>query len=460
MSSEAAKRGTMGPLRVALDISLFEGFRGHESRSGIARTAEQLALELSRLTELDVALSNFFQGRTPDPLVGSFRAAAFAREHHGRNLHPVESWHSRTGLARFYAPVVERAHWWLYDQVGSQRYQRATRYSLPRISAAAARTALRIAHRGYMRDLQPQVGAEVDVFHSCYGPLPDRRATGPVPRALTIFDMIPVTKPEWVPPQLSEEFRKVIASIDLNSDWVFTISDYTRDEFLAWTGMASDRVRTVPLAADSLFHNVEDPGLIESARARYGIPGGPYILSLAAFQPRKNIGNLVRAFDRLVSSNPDRRETLVLVGSSWMDDGLRQLVASLGHVRDRIIFTGYVPDADLSAVYSGAACFVFPSLYEGFGLPLLEAMQCGVPVISSAATSLPEVGGDAAHWVDARRVDDLVAGMREVLENPRLRERLRQAGFQQTRKLTWAHTAQATAAVYREMCGRVSTAHH
>jgi glycosyltransferase involved in cell wall biosynthesis len=396
-----------------------------------------------------VTVTGFFEGRTPDPLVGGIRAAAFVRENPGYPMKALAPWRSRSGLAQVYAPVFERAHWKVYDWLRTPAYRR--RWSPFGLYARAAWAAVRRARPLYMPDLVPRLGADFDVFHSCYGPLPPRSVTGKVPRVITIFDMIPVIRPDWVPVGLTREFERVLASIDTSTDWVVTISEHSRKEFLAWTGMTPERVRAIPLAGDETFRLAESPEAVAAVRRRYAIPPGPYVLSVAAQQPRKNLGKLVEAFDLLLRSSPGRRETLVLVGVPWLTADVRRSSSNVRDVDGRIIFTGHVPDDDLRAIYSGASCFVFPSLYEGFGLPLLEAMQCGTPVVSSDATSLPEVGGDAVHWVDARDPSRLCAAIREVLDHPELRERLRRDGLERARHFNWAKTAAASTQLYRDM---------
>jgi glycosyltransferase involved in cell wall biosynthesis len=168
-----------------------------------------------------------------------------------------------------------------------------------------------------------------------------------------------------------------------------------------------------PLAASSRFFAPEhDTERQAAVRAVYGIGGGPYLLSLCTLEPRKNLPRLVRAFHRLLQENNLPELRLVLVGArGWKNAELFTDLESWPDFIDRVIISGFVPDADLAAVYSGAQAFLFPSLYEGFGLPALEAMQCKVPVITSNTSSLPENVGEAAITIDPTNEDEIAAAI-------------------------------------------------
>jgi glycosyltransferase involved in cell wall biosynthesis len=217
--------------------------------------------------------------------------------------------------------------------------------------------------------------------------------------------------------------------------------------------MSPERVKVILLAAAAHFRPVHDAEKIGDARRRYAIPEGDYLLSIANLEPRKNLSHLIHSFLELCAAQPDRDLSLVLVGSKgWMYEDILA-VSSNSVFSSRVIFTGHIPDADLSTIYSGAVAFVYPSLYEGFGLPPLEAMQCGVPVITSNTTSLPEVVGDAAITVDPSDGDALCDAILRVLSDTQLRADLSRKGLARAQDFSWARCAGQTVELYRTAIG-------
>ena len=190
----------------------------------------------------------------------------------------------------------------------------------------------------------------------------------------------------------------------------------------------------------------------QDVRERYGIPpGSPYLLSLSTLEPRKNLAHTIRSFAAIVQSNAAPGLHLVLAGGKgWLfDDIIYEIKLAGTAVRDRIILTGFVEDTDLAPLYSGATAFVFPSLYEGFGLPPLEAMQCGTPVITSNTSSLPEVVGDAGIMLDPKDQDGLCQAMLDVYNKPELRSQMSQKSLAQAAKFSWERCAEETISAYR-----------
>jgi glycosyltransferase involved in cell wall biosynthesis len=185
-------------------------------------------------------------------------------------------------------------------------------------------------------------------------------------------------------------------------------------------------------------------------RHTYGIDG-EYILSVSSIQPRKNLARLVRAYASLRDRySADKLPKLVLVGKcAWLYDETLRALDETG-VRDEVVLTGYVPQVDLPALYSGAHCFVYPSYFEGFGLPPLEAMKCGAPVIVGNRTSLPEVVGDAALTVDPYDVEAIASAIKQVLNDRQLRQELSLRGQKRASEFDWRDTARKTLTVYEE----------
>jgi len=251
-------------------------------------------------------------------------------------------------------------------------------------------------------------------------------------------------------PDLVSFLQKIFDSIDVDRDWVTCISEFTRDEFCEFTGMKRERVFVAPLAAADHFRIVESRDEIQSKLRQYRIPDANYFLALSNLQPRKNFPHLIRCFFRLLKQHPDLEANLVIVGASgWLDEEVFEASDSSTEFRDRVILTGYVPNEDLSAIYTGALAFLFPSLYEGFGLPALEAMQCGTPVIVSNTTSFPEVVGDAGLLVNPTDADSLCQAMLDLLSDEGLRRQLSRKGLARSKRFSWADCAEKTVNAYK-----------
>jgi glycosyltransferase involved in cell wall biosynthesis len=291
----------------------------------------------------------------------------------------------------------------------------------------------------------------VDVFHSPGAPLPPRPRRGRSPRRIvTIYDVAHGRYAHLYDDARRQSAGQVLASLRPD-DWVITTSEATRAE-LHETGVAPpERVFVTPLAADTaLFRPCDAPDEMEAVRARLGIPPGPYLLALNVVDVRKNMDAAVRAFTRLAREQGARDLSFVLVGAPGR--GTERLAAALAEARAagaRVVVAGFVPDPDLAALYSGALAFVYPSLHEGFGLPPLEAMQCGTAVITSNTSSLPEVVGDAGLTIDPLDLDALAEAMLVVYRDDALRARLGARALARAAEFSWSRCADDTLAVYR-----------
>ena len=291
---------------------------------------------------------------------------------------------------------------------------------------------------------------EQAVYHSPFYPIP--AAVQSLPTLLTVYDLIPIRHPEWF---LDGE-NAVKRAIDIlpATAWVTAVSEATKADFCDYSGFDPARVVPIHLAASpTLFHPVTDEAQQRAVRQRLGVGEGPYLLSLATLEPRKNIDHLIRCFGQLVESRelPDEVK-LVLVGTKgWKFDGIMAEVERTPGLRSRLIFTGFVQDKDLAPLYSGATAFVYPSLYEGFGLPPLEAMQCGLPVITSNTSSLPEVVGDAALLVSPTDTDALCQAMLAVVNSPAIRAELSAKALLRATQFSWDKFIAEHVALYKRM---------
>jgi glycosyltransferase involved in cell wall biosynthesis len=230
---------------------------------------------------------------------------------------------------------------------------------------------------------------------------------------------------------------------------VIAVSQATKDDLIQHYGIEPDKITVVYSGHDETMQPVEDEATIEKVKARYGIRGD-YILYVGTLQPRKNLERLLEAY-AIVRKQAQRDETpcLVIAGrKGWLYNQIFQHIVRLD-LESKVIFPGYVPQDDLPALLSGACLFVFPSLYEGFGLPVLEAMACGTPVLCSNASSLPEVAGEAALLVDPIDVKSMAEAMNCLLQDEGLRTQLVERGFQQVRRFSWDRCARETLAVLK-----------
>jgi glycosyltransferase involved in cell wall biosynthesis len=206
------------------------------------------------------------------------------------------------------------------------------------------------------------------------------------------------------------------------------------------------------LGASNNFYKENNTDKIQAALDKYKIPQGRYILGLSTLEPRKNTAHLIRCFFKILSENRYDDDYLVLAGSKgWLYEEIFQTVNSSSKLKNKVIFTGFIDDEDISKVYSGASFFVYPSLYEGFGLPPLEAMQCGIPVITSNNSSLPEVVGNAGIMVDATDEEQLCHAMSQLLDDSNLRNQLSIQALQQAQKFSWEKCAFETLTIYQHI---------
>ena len=299
--------------------------------------------------------------------------------------------------------------------------------------------------------LDPAALQEAQVFHTPHSAVPDVvRRSSKVSVIQTLYDMIPFLLPETMTAEYRDYYADILRRIR-REDRVITISQSAKADFCNHTGFAGDRVHVIPLAAnEEVFRPCHDLERRAVVRARHGIPEGPYLLSVCTFEPRKNLRHLVRSFAELLRAQPELNDlSLVLTGGQgWMFEPILAEVAGTSLPGGRIITTGYVPDADLAPLYSGALAFLYLSRYEGFGLPPLEAMQCGTPVIVSNTSSLPEVVGEAGILLSPDDQDGLCQAILHLCLHPSQHGHLAEKSIRQARQFSWAKNVRQTVEVY------------
>jgi glycosyltransferase involved in cell wall biosynthesis len=235
------------------------------------------------------------------------------------------------------------------------------------------------------------------------------------------------------------------------ADRILADSEATRNDLIHYYRVPEDKIAVVYPGRDETLVPVTDPRRLEEVRARYTLSES-YFLYVGTLHPRKNLVRLVQAFARLPDAMQARLPDLQLVlagQKGWLCEEIFAEVRRLD-VENRVLLTGYVPDEDLPALLSGALAFVFPSLYEGFGLPVLEAMACGTPVICANTSSLPEVAGDAALLVDPLDTSDIAAALARVVIDGNVRHALAGAGFRRVQQFSWRRCAQETLRVLED----------
>jgi glycosyltransferase involved in cell wall biosynthesis len=275
--------------------------------------------------------------------------------------------------------------------------------------------------------------------HARSGVLWSPANAGPIYHArhvVTIHDASVLDHPEWFSARFAAWYRFLLPRLAKNAVRILTVSEFSRKRLVETLAMDPERVSVVPNGVDTRFATVPSDAA-EAVQKRLGLPRD-YVLALGSLEPRKNIGRLLNAWALLLLRKEiDEDVHLVIAGgkSSLFRD------AGLPAMPDRVVLTGYVTDEDLPALYSRAIAFVYPSLYEGFGLPPLEAMACGVPVVASGSTSVPEVTDNAALLVDPHETEAIAEGLRSVLGDADLRASLRAAGLERVKVFSWDNSA-------------------
>ncbi len=289
---------------------------------------------------------------------------------------------------------------------------------------------------------------QIDVYHGvCNFELPLRKVCGYV---VTIHDLVPLFFPRVVPWKHRLFFRIFMKPAARTADIILTDSYHSQHDIARHLHVPKEKIRVTYLGYTPPVSPSEQAPLPNDILKTYAM-SKPYLLFVGIQEPKKNLERLIEAFALLrQTSGVNADVQLVLAGGKgWLSGHLRQLARDLG-VEQHVIFTGFVSDDHLPTLYRQAELFVFPSLYEGFGLPVLEAMTYDVPVVTSTASSLPEIAGDAAVLVDPHSVEAIRGGMAAVLCDPRKAADMRQKGRLQAQKFSWARTAEQTYQAYRD----------
>lgn len=291
----------------------------------------------------------------------------------------------------------------------------------------------------------------VDVLHVQYTAPPGT----PCRVVATIHDLSFEHLPETFNRRSRAQLRLTVRRTARKAARIITLSEFSRRDIIDTYGASPERVTVTAAAAPPAFAEVKNETELRNIRQKYAIHSD-YILSLGSIQPRKNLVRLVEAYSCLRRVRaPSKLPKLVIAGKrGWLDTDIFRAGQQSEFAND-ILFIGYVPDPDLPALFSGATSFVYPSYFEGFGLPVLEAMQCGTAVIAGNRTSIPEIAGDAAMLFDPFDTEALSLALARVIDEAPFRDALRRRGLKRAREFSWSTTAKLTLEVYRKAASAV-----
>ncbi|QQS41692.1 MAG: glycosyltransferase family 4 protein [Acidobacteriota bacterium] len=278
---------------------------------------------------------------------------------------------------------------------------------------------------------------------------------------VTVHDVIAEKNPDLIfPNRRSRYFWNLKLKLAIRqADIVLTVSDYSRESIGEHFGLPESRLRVVNEGARGDFRVLPENGKMAGVLSKYGIlPGKRFLLYVGGISPHKNLKALVQAFEQIAKRRGFEEVKLILVGD-YKDDpffsaypALKRQIAEAG-IEERVVFTGFISDEDLAFLYNAASMLTFPSLEEGFGLPAVEAMSCGTPVVASRTGSLPEVISDAGRFFDPRNPDDIAEVASRVLSSDSLRKEMSEAGLRRSRDFMWKKAAEDTVRIFEEACG-------
>ncbi|GCF08547.1 glycosyltransferase family 4 protein [Dictyobacter arantiisoli] len=270
-----------------------------------------------------------------------------------------------------------------------------------------------------------------------------------VRKVVTIHDLAFLEHPEYAVPELSSYLRKVVPEAVAAADVVVTVSSEVSRTLIEHFHTPPEKLAVVPIGVQPYFRRITDPILLAATSHKFKLKQ-PLVLAVGTQEPRKNHKNLIKAFYQAQKQKGGPALLAIAGGTGWLYEETQQLVREL-KLEQKVRFLGRVTDHELITLYSMADVFAFPSFFEGFGIPPLEAMACGAPVITSNTSSLPEVVGDAALQIDPHNVDELAHAITRILQDEPLREDLRRKGYQRVQQYTWEQAAQKLLSIYQQV---------
>jgi len=269
-------------------------------------------------------------------------------------------------------------------------------------------------------------------------------------QVVTIHDLTPLINPDWFHQLYDKEFRFIISKAIKRTDVIITVSHSTKRDLINFFNVNPEKIKVIYLAPDETYRRIEDDEAITQVKKKYKITK-KYLLFVGTIEPRKNLVRLLNVFKKIKNKLSDYQ--LVITGKiGWKTKIFFETLENIPErIKNDIIITGYVSQDDLPLLYNGCDIFIYPSLYEGFGFPVVEAMRCGVPVITSNVSSMPEVAGDAAILVNPENEEEIGNAIIRLIEDRELREELKKRGLERSKMFSWKKTAIETLKVYKEL---------
>ncbi len=304
----------------------------------------------------------------------------------------------------------------------------------------------RLLHNHLKIPIEPFTG-NIYIFHGPNYFVPPTRKARTI---VTVHDLTFEFFPETMIGRDAAYYKKYVPMSMQKADHILTISNSSKKDLIERFKVPEDKISVTYMAAGSNFAPISNKDVIKSVLEKYKLPSS-FLLTVCTLEPRKNLVTLVKAMSALRKNKKNEQKLVVVGGSGWKNDELFKQISELGLEND-IIFPGYIGQEDLPALYNACSLFLFPSLYEGFGIPPLEALSCGTACICSNSSSLPEVVGDGAILIDPLNADEWAQQIEFLLDNPSKIDELSEKGLQQAKKFSWGKTARETLAVYEKIC--------
>lgn len=287
---------------------------------------------------------------------------------------------------------------------------------------------------------------EIDVLHSTAFTMPLLSRPKIV---VTVHDLGCFIFPQYHAAANYQFVTKHLHLAARRANLIIAVSESTKKDVQRYLHIPDEKIEVTYEAAGDIFFNRHPPDSIAAMKTKYHITK-PYFLAVGSIEPRKNLSRALVAFKALLEMKGANYQFVIAGGKGWKNEAFYTLLKKLD-IDSHLVFTGYVKEEELPPLYQGAEAFIYPSIYEGFGLPVLEAMASGVPVITSNVSSLPEVAGDAALLVNPMEVFEIYEAMEALVTNPSLREDLKGKGLEQSKKFSWEKTALDTLKIYRKV---------
>ena len=332
----------------------------------------------------------------------------------------------------------------------------ATKQSLPAAPASNftwkptrinPRWLARIWHRTQLPLPVETFTGQVDLFHATDFTLPP--SLSKTKTIVTVHDLSFVRVPDAASQKLKRYLDVVVPRSVHKANHVIADSQATKDDLIEFYNIPSDKITVLLSGVDSGYQKIKQFVSLMTIRNKYNIPNTPYIFCVGTIQPRKNYSRTIKAL-KILRDEGYELDFVIAGGKGWLEDEMYQTIKDTG-LENHVHLIGFADDEDLPALYSGAECVAFPSLYEGFGFPVLEGMACETPVVTSNLSSLPEVAGDAALLVDPYDIEAIADAIKRILDDSELRQTLIKRGINQASKFTWESSARQLCQIYNDV---------